>query len=150
MFHLREETKTLINKIAVDKLIETLSRFTITPSETNTVTTTIESLRWFLHLVNKQPELILSQINSFFAILIAFLSDSSKEAVELDLKILAVISSNTFLIDTNNQNENLKANFAKYNNYFLMFMTELLDLFRKDQNLRFEKGSSMIRYFCNK
>ena len=139
----------MIKKIAVDKLIEALTRFTVTPSEIVTVTTTIESLRWLLHLVNKQPDLILSQINSFFHILIEFLSDSSKEAVELNLKILAIISSNTFLIDTN-QNEILKINFPKYNNYFLLFMTELLDLFRNDQNLRYEKGSSIIKYFCLK
>ena len=128
-----------INKISVDKLIETLSRFTITPTDSGSVTTTIESLKWFLHLVNKQPNLILSHIKSFFQILISFLSDSSKEAVELDLKILATISSSQFLIETNNQDENLKTNFPKYNTYFTLFMTELLDLFRKDQNLRYEK-----------
>lgn len=143
---LSDEKSLLINKIAVDKLIETLTRFTITPSEIVTVTTTIESLRWLLHLIKKQPDLILSQINSFFHILIEFLSDSSKEAVELDLKILTIISSNRFLIDKN-QNEILKANFPKYNNYFLLFMTELLDLFRNNQNLRYEKGSSIIKYF---
>lgn len=144
--NLSEEKTTFLKKIAVDKLIETLSRFTITPSDINTVTTTIESLRWFLHLVNKVPQLIITQIDSFFHILIAFLSDSSKEAIELDLKILAIISSNKLLIDTENKNENLKTDFLNYNKYFSLFMTELLDLFRKDQNLRYEKGSSIIKY----
>lgn len=33
-------------------------RFMITPTDSQTVTTTIESLKWLLHLVNKLPELV--------------------------------------------------------------------------------------------
>lgn len=66
--------------MAIEKLIETLARFMITPTDSQTVTTTIESLKWLLHLVNKQPDLILNHVESYFPILISFLSDPSKEA----------------------------------------------------------------------
>lgn len=45
-------------KLAIDKLIEGLSRLMTTPTEPMTVLTTIESLKWVLHLVNKQPDLV--------------------------------------------------------------------------------------------
>ena len=45
-------------KLAIDNLIEGLSRLMTTPTEPSTVLTTIESLKWILHLVNKQPDLV--------------------------------------------------------------------------------------------
>ena len=110
---------------------------------------------------------MLSQVDEFFSLLIQFLSDPSKEvkiftrkyylnfkflifyiiikAVELDLKILATISSSSFLIKTTIQDEHMKKLFPKYNIYFTKFMTQLLDLFRRDTNLRYEKGSNIIK-----
>ena len=46
------------NKIEISKLIESLSRLMLTPSDSQTVMTTIESLKWILHIVNKQPDLV--------------------------------------------------------------------------------------------
>lgn len=61
-----EENPATGNKISIDTLIEALSRFMITPTDSQTVTTTIESLKWLLHLVNKQPDLVLNHIEIFF------------------------------------------------------------------------------------
>jgi hypothetical protein len=46
------------SKIDISKLIESLSRLMVTPSDSQTVVTTLESLKWILHLVNKQPDLV--------------------------------------------------------------------------------------------
>jgi hypothetical protein len=134
------------NDLAIEKVIESLSRLMTTPSDSMTVNTTIEALKWISHLVNKQPDNMLSHIDDFFLILISFLSDPSKEAVELDLQILATVSSSPFFLKTNNQDDYLKVSFAKYNNYFTKFMRLLLDLFRNDVNLRYEKGSIIIKF----
>ncbi len=136
------------NKIAIDKLIEALCRFMTTSSSNESPNTTLESLKWILHLVNKQSDVMLMHVDDFFSILISFLSDSSKEAVELDLKILATISVSPYFLKTKNQNEHLQANFPKYNNYFTKFLSQLLDLFRRDVQLRYEKSSIMIKELC--
>ena len=136
------------NKIAIDKLIETLCRFMTSSSSVESPFTTIESLKWILHLVNKQSDLMLMHIDDFFQTLITFLSDSSKEAVDLDLKILATISVSPYFIRTKNQDEYLMQNFPKYNNYFTKFLSLLLDVFRHDVQLRYEKGSTMIKELC--
>ena len=65
--------------------------------------------------------------------------------VELNLRILATISTSSYLIRTNGQDDYLKENFARYNTYFTKFLTQLLDLFHKDTNLRYEKGSIIIK-----
>lgn len=94
---------------------------------------------------------MLDHVDDFFPILIQFLSDPSKEAVELDLKILTTISSSNYLIKQSNndsqqqQDDSNKCPFPNYNLYFTKFMTNLLDLFRRDTNLRYEKGSIIIR-----
>ena len=59
------------NKIAISKVIESLLRFMKTPSDSITVTTTIESLKWVLHLVNKQPEAVENYF-SFLEIFVDF------------------------------------------------------------------------------
>jgi hypothetical protein len=67
------------------------------------------------------------------------------------MRILATISSSSYLIEANRQDQYLKEHFPKYNDYFTKFMTEMLDLFRKDANLRYEKGSVIIKsvgVFC--
>ncbi len=68
-----------------------------------------------------------------------------KKALELDLRILATISVSKYLIEKKSQTEHLKTLFPKYNYYFTKFMTELLELFKKDANLRYEKGSIIIK-----
>jgi vacuole morphology and inheritance protein 14 len=136
------------NKIAIEKLIETLCRFMTTSTSAESLNTTIESLKWILHLVNKQSDLMLHNINDFFPILISFLSDPSKEAVELDLKILATISVSPYFIKTKNQDEYLQINFPKYNNYFTKFLTLLLDIFRHDPNIRYDEGTLIIKELC--
>ncbi len=52
------DTNNASNNLAIDKLIESLSKLMVTPSDQTTVLTTIESLKWMLHLVNKQPKLV--------------------------------------------------------------------------------------------
>jgi hypothetical protein len=52
------DASTTPSKIDIGKLIESLSRLMVTPSDSQTVVTTIESLKWILHLVNKQPDLV--------------------------------------------------------------------------------------------
>lgn len=136
------------NKIAIEKLIETLCRFMTTSTSAESLNTTIESLKWILHLVNKQSDLMLHNINDFFPILISFLSDPSKEAVELDLKILATISVSPYFIKTKNQDEYLQINFPKYNNYFTKFLTLLLDIFRHDPIIRYDEGTLIIKELC--
>jgi vacuole morphology and inheritance protein 14 len=96
---------------------------------------------------------MLDHVDDFFPILIQFLSDPSKEAVELDLRILTTISSSSYLTKQSNNdqkqqddsNKQYKSPFPNYNIYFTKFMTSLLDLFRRDTNLRYEKGSIIIR-----
>ncbi len=44
--------------LAIEKLIESLTKLMITPSDQQSVLTTIEALKWMLHLVNKQPNLV--------------------------------------------------------------------------------------------
>ena len=58
-----DEQSSANKKIAIEKLIESLMRFMITPTDSQSVTTTVESLKWLLHLVNKLPELVLIKIN---------------------------------------------------------------------------------------
>lgn len=144
-----EKTNEVTNNLAIEKIIESLSRFMVTPSEQQNVNTTIESLKWILHLVKKQPQIILAHVDDFFPILISFLSDPSKEVVDYDLQILAMLSTSQFFIDTNKQSDYLKTKFAKYNDTFPKFLTLLLDLFRNDMNLRYEKGSNMIKRLCD-
>ncbi len=59
------ETVNSSNNLAIDKLIESLSKLMVTPTDQMTVLTTIESLKWMLHLVNKQSKLV-SYIVVFF------------------------------------------------------------------------------------
>ena len=145
----KEAVSNVTDRLAIDKVIETLSRFMNTPSDQQNVNTTIESLKWILHFVNKQPEAILARVDDFFFILIAFLGDSSKEVVDYDLQILAKLSTSQYFIDTNKQSQYLKVSFPKYNDCFTKFLTLLLDLFRNDERLRYEKGSSMIKKLCD-
>jgi hypothetical protein len=67
------------NKLNIDQVITALSRFMVTPNDSLSVNTTTEALKWNLHLVNKQPNAMLAHVDDFFSILIAFLSDPSKE-----------------------------------------------------------------------
>ena len=67
-----------INNLAVDKVVESLTRLLVTPTDSITVLTTIGALRWLLHLINKQSETLL-HVEDYFSILILFLSDPSKE-----------------------------------------------------------------------
>lgn len=145
----KEVSSSIANNLAIDKIIESLSRFMTTPSDHHNVNTTIESLKWILHLVNKQPEAILERVDDFFHILISFLSDSSKEVVDYDLQILSKLSTCQYFIDTKKQSDYLKLSFPNYNDYFLKFLTALLDLFRSDVQLRYEKGASMIKKLCD-
>jgi vacuole morphology and inheritance protein 14 len=64
------------------------------------------------------------------------------------LKILATISVNPYFIQANKQDDHLKHSFPKYNDYFKKFMKELLELFKRDVNLKYEKGSLIIRELC--
>jgi len=48
----------LNNKLPIDKFIESLSRLAVTPSDPASVITTIESLKWILHLVNNWPTVV--------------------------------------------------------------------------------------------
>jgi vacuole morphology and inheritance protein 14 len=144
-----ELENSVANNLAIDKVIESLSRFMKIPSDQHNVNTTIESLKWILHLVNKQPNAILERVDDFFLILISFLADSSKEVVDYDLQILSKLSTCQYFIDTNKQSDFLKTNFPKYNDYFTKFLTLLLDLFRSDVNLRYEKGANMIKKLCD-
>jgi hypothetical protein len=66
------------------------------------------------------------------------------------MRILATISSSAYLIENKRQDQYLKEHFPKYNDYFTKFMTELLDLFRKDTGLRYDKGSVIIKLEFNK
>ena len=67
-----------ISNLAVDKVVESLTRLLVTPTDSITVLTTIGALRWLLHLINKQSETLL-HVEDYFSILILFLSDPSKE-----------------------------------------------------------------------
>ena len=72
-------SKTASNcNLAVDKVVESLTRLLVTPTDSITVLTTIGALRWLLHLINKQAETLL-HVEDYFSILILFLSDPSKE-----------------------------------------------------------------------
>lgn len=84
---------------------------------------------------------MLDHIEEYFSILVNFLSFSSKEVVELDLQILANISSSSYLKEKYPQPNDDN----KYNLYFNKFMIELLRLFQKDLNLRYEKGPMIIK-----
>ena len=53
-------------QFAIDKVIESLLRFMNTPSDSISVVSTIESLKWILHLVNKQPSIVSLVKTSFF------------------------------------------------------------------------------------
>jgi hypothetical protein len=87
---------------------------------------------------------MLDHIEEYFSTLVNFLSFLSKEVVELDLQILANISSSSYLKEKYPQS-NSDENYTKYNIYFNKFMVELLKLFQKDLNLRYEKGSMIIK-----
>lgn len=145
----REVTTSIGESLAIDKIIESLSKFMITPSDQQNVNTTIESLKWILHLVDKQPEAILARIDDFFPILISFLSDPFPDVVDFDLQILSRLSTSRYFINTNKQSDYLKVSFPEYNDYFTRFLTLLLDLFRNDKDLRYTKGSNMIKKLCD-
>ena len=66
------------NHLTIDKVVESLTRLMVTPTDSISVLTTIGALRWLLHLVNKQSDTLL-HVEDFFSILILFLSDPSKE-----------------------------------------------------------------------
>jgi vacuole morphology and inheritance protein 14 len=72
-------SKTASN-LAIDKVVESLTRLLVTPTDSITVLTTIGALRWLLHLINKQSETLL-HVEDYFSILILFLSDPSKEVI---------------------------------------------------------------------
>lgn len=52
------EMSTTTTNLAINNLIESLTRLMITPSDQMSVVTTIESLKWVLHLVNKKPNMV--------------------------------------------------------------------------------------------
>ena len=80
------------NHLAIDKVVESLSRLMVTPTDPATVLTTIGSLRWMQHLVNKQADTLL-HVDDFFNILIQFLSDPSKEVVPLFSLFITIMLS---------------------------------------------------------
>ena len=88
---------------------------------------------------------MLDHVEDFFPILIQLLSDPAKEVVELDLRVLATVSSSAYLCRKAKQGEAMAALFPTYNAYFYKFMINLLELFRRDLTLRFEKGSAIIK-----
>ena len=53
-----DNNKDQPKQFAIDKVIESLLRFMNTPSDSISVVSTMESLKWILHLVNKQPSIV--------------------------------------------------------------------------------------------
>ena len=58
--NLLEPVSATESLLAIDKLIESILKFLVTPSDSTSVLSTIESLKWLAHLVNKQPKLVKS------------------------------------------------------------------------------------------
>jgi vacuole morphology and inheritance protein 14 len=138
-------TDEVINDLSLIKVVESLMKHLAVPNDTLNVLTAIEGLKWLNHLIDKQPEATLKHIEVFFPVLIQFLSSLSKDMLELDLKLLANISSSVYLTD---DVDKLATSNNKYNKYFYKFMQQLVDLFHRDTQIRYEKGSIIIKQLC--
>ena len=140
-----EEIKSYLSFV---KVVESLMKHLTLPSESLNIQTAIEGLKWLSHLINKQSEATLKHVEQFFPILIQFLCSSSKEMLELDLKLLASISSSSYLNDEEVEKLENFDHMISYNKYFYKFMQQLVELFHKDSQIRYEKGSIIIKQLC--
>lgn len=141
-----ENSSDADSELSLLKVVESLIKHLQVPFEQLNVITAIECLKWLNHLIDKQAEGTLKHVELFFPLLIQYLSHSSKDVLELDLKLLANISSNKHLNEVDTITSS--ASGCTYNKYFNRFMQQLIDLFRKDTNIRYEKCTIMLKELC--
>ncbi|XP_053402686.1 protein VAC14 homolog [Mercenaria mercenaria] len=135
--------------------------------------TRIASLKWFRHLLVKVPKKTFRHMNLVFPELMNTLADidQSDEAMLLALETLAKITSYQVTLKANdncsendssdstkyssklegekgsdsNANNNLCSESATINKYFMEFMVQLLDLFKRDRLILDKRGAFIIR-----
>ncbi|KAF8475720.1 vacuolar protein 14 C-terminal Fig4p binding-domain-containing protein [Kalaharituber pfeilii] len=92
--------------------------------------TRVASLEWLIMLHKKAPRKILAINDGTFPALLKTLSDSSDQVVKRDLQLLSQISQNS------------------EDDYFTLFMVNLLSLFSTDRRLLETRGNMIIRELC--
>lgn len=92
--------------------------------------TRVAALDWLIMLHRKVPKKILAINDGTFPALLKTLSDPSEQVITRDLKLLAQISYNSD------------------DEYFTVFMVNLLNLFSTDRRLLETRGNLIIRQLC--
>ncbi|RPB25734.1 ARM repeat-containing protein [Terfezia boudieri ATCC MYA-4762] len=92
--------------------------------------TRVVALEWLIMLHKKAPRKILAINDGTFPALLKTLSDSSDQVVQRDLQLLSQISQNS------------------EDDYFALFMVNLLSLFSTDRRLLETRGNMIIRQLC--
>lgn len=92
--------------------------------------TRVAALDWLIMLQRKMPKKILAVNDGTFPALLKTLSDPSDEVITKDLRLLAQISYNSS------------------DEYFSVFMVNLLNLFSTDRRLLETRGKLIIRQLC--
>ncbi|CCJ28981.1 unnamed protein product, partial [Pneumocystis jirovecii] len=92
--------------------------------------TRIAALNWLIMLHNLAPQKVLTLNDGTFPALLKILSDPNDEVIIKDLELLAQISS------------------ANKDDYFDVFMVNLLSLFSTDRRLLETRGSLIVRQLC--
>lgn len=92
--------------------------------------TRVAALEWLIMLHRKVPKRILAINDGTFPALLKTLSDPSEQVVTKDLQLLAQISHNSD------------------DEYFTVFMVNLLNLFNTDRGLLETRGNLIVRQLC--
>lgn len=92
--------------------------------------TRVAALNWLIRLHRKVPKRILAINDGTFPALLKTLSDPSEQVITRDLQLLAQISFNSD------------------DEYFTVFMVNLLNLFSTDRRLLETRGNLIIRQLC--
>ncbi|KAJ3120763.1 hypothetical protein HK100_012660 [Physocladia obscura] len=92
--------------------------------------TRIACMEWLIMLHRKAPKKVMDSEDIMFNSLLSLLSDTSEEVVKRDLQLLAQIAV------------------SSDEDYFVRFLSNLLELFSVDKRLVEARGSLIIRHLC--
>lgn len=120
------EREGKLNKLDYPSMVNALTLHFLDEKEE----TRVAALDWLIMLHRKVPRKILAINDGTFPALLKTLSDPSEQVITRDLKLLAQISYNSD------------------DEYFTVFMINLLNLFSTDRRLLETRGNLIIRQLC--
>ncbi|CAG0894108.1 unnamed protein product [Cyprideis torosa] len=139
-----EEAMSPETTIPISLVVEVL--LGLIEKEVNHQDTRMAALQWLDTILDRAPKQTFVHMDEIFPVLMECLSDVHSAVINLALQFFSVVSdsphASTVLEDFS---DGVKKNL---NVYFVRFMRELVEFFKKDRNRLEERGERIIRPLC--